>query len=76
VEGDQLGALFEERIRPERLEVEVVLHRGAERFIRFGAQVLLGERAAEAQLRLVLRQQPWRSGEGQRRGACLEKGAT
>ena len=54
LQGDELGALLEQRVAPVGLELEVVLHRRAERLVGLGAQVLLGEGAAEPQLGFAL----------------------
>ena len=54
LQRDELGALLEQRVAPVRLEVEIVLHRGGERLVAFGAKIGFGERAGEAHLRLRL----------------------
>ena len=41
LQGDELGALLEQRVAPEGLELEVVFDRGAERLIGLGTQILL-----------------------------------
>ena len=54
LEGDELGALLEQRVAPIRLEVEIVLDGRAERLVGLGARVGFGEGAAEPELWLGL----------------------
>ena len=47
LQGDELGALLEQRVVPVRLEIEIVLDGGGERLVGLGAHIGFGEGRAE-----------------------------
>ena len=54
LQGDELGALLEQRVAPVGLEIEVVLHRRGERLVALGAKICFGEGDRQPQLRFRL----------------------
>jgi hypothetical protein len=74
LEGNEFGALLEQRSAVERLQRETVLDGLLEGFHHFSADVLLGEHGREFQDGFVLGKRRQRENRGRRDG-CAEKAA-